>query len=382
MATETRRAPGGPTGNDLASSSLTSSQGGLFGTIALSYIAAAFLLGWAVWAGGFWNLIANTRLLALFYRAGVIALTDADQGLVQGAPSPDYFLASQDAVDWILIPVAILLMLVMWNLRGFLFSGLARFAGAKGSVAQLTAAYLFGSGLNLILPYRLGDVATAATLEESGTPTSISAQATFLDQVFLVINVVVFAVIGMLTVGGTTGLTQLLWDEVILLIAYLIVRGTGMRTKRQTGPGWLRTAGSSLSTLAHYPGTFVRLIILSLLTFGLEILAAYVISQAFTGTFVILNVDFRVLMMGVIAGHIAALIPVTPGGIGQFEWGFAASLFIGGIGIPEAVTIAVLYNLLRYGTGLFLMWIARRTVVRTNTREVIGYIRSAAEVTP
>ena len=153
-----------------------------------------------------------------------------------------------------------------------------------------------------------------------------------------------------------------------------------MRRQRQGGQGWLKTAGASLGELARFPGTFLRLTVLSLFIFSLEILAAYVISQAFTGSFVILNVDFRILMMGVIAGHIAALIPVTPGGIGQFEWGFAASLYIGGVGIPEAVTIAVLYNLLRYVSGLLMMWIARRTAVRTRAREVLDLIRSEAEV--
>lgn len=379
MATEAKR---GLASDGLASSHLDGDSGsGLFGSLALAYTAAAFLLAWLVWAGGGWNLMANTRFLSLLYRSGVVALTDADQGLAQGAPLTDYFLASQDPIDWILIPIAILLMVTMWNLRGLLFSGLVRFAGGKGSVGEHTGAFLFGNGLNLILPYRLGDVATATSLEKSGTPRDIGAQATFLDQVFLVINVVVFAIIGMLTVGGTTGITQLLWDEAILLIAYLIVRGTGMRRQRQgAGQGWLKNAGASLAELSHYPGVFLRLITLSLVVFGLEILACYVLSQAFTGSVVILNVDFRILMMGVIAGHIAALIPVTPGGIGQFEWGFAASLYIGGVGIPEAVTIAVLYNLLRYVTGLFLMWIARRTAVETNTREVIGVIRHEAEV--
>src|SRR5687768_8889961 len=39
----------------------------LFGSLALSYVAAVILLAGLVWAGGLWNLLGNTRLLALFY---------------------------------------------------------------------------------------------------------------------------------------------------------------------------------------------------------------------------------------------------------------------------------------------------------------------------
>ncbi len=68
--------------------------------------------------------------------------------------------------------------------------------------------------------------------------------------------------------------------------------------------------------------------------------------------------NFSVLLMGVVGGYIARLIPVTPGGIGQFEWGFAAALYVGGLGLPECVAIAILDNFIRYVTGtLLLLWV-------------------------
>src|SRR5262245_8214556 len=80
--------------------------------------------------------------------------------------------------------------------------------------------------------------------------------------------------------------------------------------------------------------------------------------MAFTGNHVILSVSFSTLLMGVVGGYIARLIPVTPGGIGQFEWGFAAGLYLGGLGFPECVTIAVLDNFIRYISGTLLFaWV-------------------------
>lgn len=349
----------------------------VFSSVSLSYLVAAALLAGLVWAGGLWNLLANTRILALFYRAGIVALTDADQGLAQGAPSPDYFLASQDPVDWVLVPIALLILVAMWNLRGLLFATVANIAGSPASTGDHNRAFLYGNGMNMLLPYRLGNVASAASLETRGVSVRQAAQASFVLDVLVVLSIVVFALIGMFTVGGTTGLTQLLWDEFLLLIAYLIVRGTGLRRRRAGGGvGWFRSARDSLTALAQDPAMLLKLVAIALFTFALDVLAAYVISQAFTGSVVILNVDFRILMMGVIAGYIASLIPVTPGGIGQYEWGFAAALYIGGVGIPEAVTIAVLHNLFRWLTALLLMWFARRRGgVETNMRSVSDLIR-------
>jgi len=57
------------------------------------------------------------------------------------------------------------------------------------------------------------------------------------------------------------------------------------------------------------------------------------------------------LLMALVAGFLARLVPLTPGGIGQFEWGFATALYLGGVGMPEAASMAILFSLLRYGVG-------------------------------
>ncbi|MCK5650439.1 MAG: hypothetical protein KAJ42_03635, partial [Gemmatimonadetes bacterium] len=93
------------------------------------------------------------------------------------------------------------------------------------------------------------------------------------------------------------------------------------------------------------------------------------ISQAFTTDFVILNVPFPVIQMGVVAGYIARQVPITPGGIGQWEWGFAAAVYMSGVGLPEAATIALLESLLRHGTGVVVfaaaaLWKGSRTSMR------------------
>jgi uncharacterized membrane protein YbhN (UPF0104 family) len=85
--------------------------------------------------------------------------------------------------------------------------------------------------------------------------------------------------------------------------------------------------------------------------------------------------------MGVVAGYIARQVPMTPGGIGQWEWGFAAALYMGGVGLPEAATIAILESLMRHGTGLVLfgcvvLWKRSHTSVRDVIPKVLGPIEA------
>ncbi|NNJ84473.1 MAG: hypothetical protein HKP13_05990 [Gammaproteobacteria bacterium] len=128
-----------------------------------------------------------------------------------------------------------------------------------------------------------------------------------------------------------------------------------------------------IGNLAQNPLHLVLWCVLSIIAFGLEHIAAYATVMAFTSEHVILNVDFSVLVMGLVGGYIARLIPLTPGGIGQFEWGFAAALFLGGLGFPEAATIAVLYGLVRYTISTISMLIVRMAYgVNTSMSEVFA----------
>src|SRR5687768_17496109 len=79
---------------------------GLSAAFALAYLVAAVALGLLVHFGGIWNVLANTRLLDVLGRGGIIAITDTDQGLVQGIPSAEYYLLATQPIDWELLVVA------------------------------------------------------------------------------------------------------------------------------------------------------------------------------------------------------------------------------------------------------------------------------------
>ena len=97
---------------------------------------------------------------------------------------------------------------------------------------------------------------------------------------------------------------------------------------------------------------------------------------------VLISVPTPMLIMGVVGGYIARQIQVTPGGIGQFEVGFAAGLYVGDLpwvahNAPnlfyDLVVIAVLVQFFRFVAGMILLAIARSgSGVPTSLRETFA----------
>ena len=183
---------------------------------------------------GVWNILANTRILDLLTRGGIVALTDADQGLVYGVPDSEYYVASQDPVDWDLVLLAGLLFFVMWGIRSVQFHGLARFAGVPGSLGEHTRAYIYGRGVNRFLPYGVGNVAAASALEGQGADRDRVSSALFLASVFAVFEVIVFGLYGLFSIDLMGWAGELFWPLAILLTAYLMTRP---RVARPRPPG-------------------------------------------------------------------------------------------------------------------------------------------------
>jgi uncharacterized membrane protein YbhN (UPF0104 family) len=364
------------------------SRADLIASSTLSYGVGALLLGSLVYAAGPWNIIANTRVLDLLVRSGIVALTDADSGYIRGVPQLHYYLAARDPVDWIMVAVAAAVLLLFWGLKTAQFHNFARVCGVPGGQGEHGRAYLYGQGLHRLLPFNLGNIATVSALQEQGASPEAASQVVFLGELSVAFEIAVFALIGLFWGGWTTWLAVLVWSFVILGVAWLMVRPRSFalampRLLRRGGAreeraphegGFFRSAIAMVRALP--PSTTLRLGILGLAAFALEDIAAFLIAQAFTSTHVILHATTFAILMGVIGSYIARFIPISPGGIGQFEWGFAAALYLAGVGLPEAATIAILDNVLRYITGtLFFGGVALTGGVKTNLRKALALFR-------
>lgn len=344
----------------------------LGGSFTLSYLLAGLLIAALFWFGDVWSVLANTRLLDTLIRAGVIAYHDAQMGIVKGVPNFGDYLKSQDPVHWSLVFVAFGVFYFVWLCKGTQFNVLCRFYGIEGTWGAQAKAYYKGLFYGFYLPFGLGDAATIEGLRAQGAPGPRASAVVRVMGLFVIFEVAVFALIALPGEGWGPWLAQLLWAFVILGIVAFFMRGTRRGASDETD-GLLKTARIAFRELAKKPATLVKVSLLSLLSHAMEAVAAFVIAMAFSGDNVRLHVPFPVILMGVCGGHIARMIKLTPGGIGQYEWGFAAALYLGGVGAPEAVTCAILTNMLRYAGYLQYYYIVFNVPPRSGPEP--GYAR-------
>lgn len=323
------------------------------GAYLFSYLLAIVLLGSLIYFSGVWNFLANTRLLSVLIDAGVVEYHDAQHGWIRGVPDLDYFLKANDPIKWHLVELAGFIFVLFWLIKTLQFQIILRFTGVEATYTQVARAYLYGLGINRLVPFNLGHKPIVETLKvHQGAPEVKAVQALFLAEIFVIVEITVFAMYGAFASGWSVWLAQLFWSLVIFGACYLMIR------PGRVSIGTPREAMQSLRALAQRPATLSGLTLLSLLAFSLEDVGAYVIAMAFTSDHVVLNVSFSTLAMAIVASYIARLIPITPGGIGQFEWGFATGLYLGGVGFPECVTIAILDNAIRYLSGTIVyFWV-------------------------
>ena len=223
----------------------------------------------------------------------------------------------------------------------------------QGTFGQHARAYFYGLGLNRFLPFNLGSVGTAAALTHEGASLERAASAVFLSELFVIFEIFVLAVIGFLTLGWSTWLSQIFWALVILAVLYAMFRsGSGNPI---IGFGSLGAARQAFRALGRKPMLLVWLCLLAVVTSLLFKVASYAVVMAFDSEFVLLKITPSLIAMGLVGGLIASLIPLTPGGIGQFELGAATALTLGGMGLAGAATVAILTNLTRLVAGLLLL---------------------------
>lgn len=352
----------------------TSTGRGLFSPFLLAYALGAFLVAALVWAAGMWEIIASTRLLVPMMRLGVVALTDADSGFIAGIPDHTYLIMSQDPVDWIGVVAAILLLLVVVALRGARLRRVARLIGAPGSNRGVLGAAAYGSGVGAFYPYGYGQAATIAALEEQGTPLETAKQVVFIDRMFGAFDIVFFAALGIAFVGWSTTLGAMVPPLLFLAGAWYLTR-----RRRPGDEGPVRWARDAAAALGRNSAGLASAAAISVVAFAVEVAALFMIVQAFSSLNVIIDLDYRWLMLGVVGGYLASFIRITPGGLGQFEWGMALSLHIVSPGLPAVAVVAILTMIFRYIVSLIvLLTVKVRGAVQTGPPRVLQLLSEGA----
>ena len=353
----------------------------VFASFAHSYALAIVLIVSLIYQCGIWDFLANSRLLDLLVEGGVIQYHDQHLGIIEGVNTHKTYLKSQNPIDYRLLGLACLVGLTYWTVRGIQFHQVGRIVGLTGSMGEHVRALFYGRGLGYVFPHRFDEEATVGALGggAAGRPT----RQAYRLQDFLVITceILPYTLLGLFFTNYGTWFVQNLWAVAILLGAFLLAKSAG--TLGWGDDGFWKAHSKSFQTLANRPSTFAKVGLMSVLANGLEHITPFLVAMAFTSTDVIMKVPLSIIHAGVVAGYIARRIPLTPHGIGQYEWAFAMALYYTGVGFPEAACIAILGSCVRYGTGLLLFVgvVVTRGVPTTVNTVFQDYLRRGPEIT-
>ncbi|MBW2447415.1 MAG: flippase-like domain-containing protein [Deltaproteobacteria bacterium] len=370
----------------MTASSVTARTGGtgtgnLFAAVVLSCLLAVLFLTALVYRAGAWDIVAMTRLLDPLIAGGIVQYHDQDPGFIHGIPDLYLYQYAKDPIDWRLVFFSALVFMGYAGLKAVQFARIARAYNVGGPEGSHARSFLYGFGLDQVLPFKLGAVATATSLARQGASAERAASAVFVSDAFTVFEIIVFGAVGLFLLGWSTWLGQIVWAFLIFGMLYALVRGSGTQTALTLGQRPLRTGFTAIRALANErPGELLTLCVLSILAFLVLDVGVYTLMTAFDSVTVLIKVDSSVLLMALVSGYVARLIPMTPGGIGQFEMGFATALFVGAQDVSVSLTvIAILVSALRVATGLILTMVTGALGVHTNVREVVSVFSEAQQ---
>lgn len=333
--------------------------GAFLGTLTLSILLGLFMIGSLVYVANPWNILANTRLLRLLIDSGFIKYHDRDAGFVEGVADHLYYLKSQEPVEWAVVALAFFVLIAFWALEALRFHDVARYHGAPGTFGQHARACLTGLAYTKFLPLHLGQAATAAALQAGGATPTQAYSTVFLSRLLLLFSMGAYALFGLLTLGWGAWLVQIVWAFVLFGIFYWWARPAKEQASAYR-TSFRLSAKEHFQALLQRPALLFKFVLLALIAFGMEDVVTYLLTMAFSTQQVLLHVSFDMLLVAFAAGYLARLYPITPGGIGQFEWAFTGILFIGGMGLPEAASVAILFSLFYY-LSFGLVYLATRS---------------------
>lgn len=331
----------------------------LAGSYAFAYALGAILIALMIWLGGPWQIMASSRLLSLLIDAGVVQYHDTQPGIWAGLPHPKLYMQAKEPLNWNLIRLAGVLFIGMWMIQAVRFHVLARFTGIQGNYTQHARAYLEGIGINRFVPYNRGYWSTATLMvQRQGADLGKIAQTFYLEKACIVMQIVFFAAVALYLQGWTTWLSQIIWPIAMLVAAWLLVRPNRHYPEQTVAVGSPSLMFQAFQTLLQKPATLITVLLLSIVAFTIQDIVAYMIGMSLTTPHLILNFDYKMLLMGLVGGYFARLIQITPGGMGQFEFGMATSIMFAGKSFTDAAIFALVFMIVKYAySTILLLWV-------------------------
>jgi len=241
--------------------------------------------------------------------------------------------------------VGVTICLCAWWIRGWRYHTILKSLNYSVSVKVSTACIFVSQTVNLVVPARLGDFVRVFVLKhEYNTTYSEGVSSLVVERVFDVITVAFLGAVSLFFVlNAPSWFTTLIIVPLAagaLFFAFLLFIG-----KFSSGNKYIIIILNMLHEIKRAslaPRSLVLLGISSLGAWLLDILACVAVVMMFEQ-----KIPFAVIVLAVVIGNLVKAVPLTPGGIGTYEFALYTTFLLAGVAPAVATLIAVIDHLIK-----------------------------------
>jgi hypothetical protein len=274
------------------------------------------------------------------------------------------FVALLAQLSYLTIAAAVVIYGVSWFFRTWRLGLMTRAMGSRIRFSDLFKLHISGYALNVVLPGKLGDVATVGYLKLFGMggvrALALILQTRILD--LFAVNILLLA----FWIAFAPG-TAPAWFSIFILVSFavsvsplllaldkkrllsrLLLRDFRNATVKRVAAKVNELYLSFHQALAD-KRQLLATAMLSTVIWFIEGLTCYVIAVSMAAP-----ISLPQCVMAVCVGNISKIVSITPGGVGIYESFMVATLGMNGIALKQAVAISILDQLIKKGFNLAL----------------------------
>lgn len=240
---------------------------------------------------------------------------------------------------------AVLICALAWVMRGWRYQAILGGLTVRLGLTFSTACILLSQTANLIVPARLGDLVRIFILKHEGLATySQGVSSLIVERIF---DVVTIALLGLLALPFIIAAPEWFLPLIVIPIVggaafaiFLLLTGN-----RHSENKYLGILYSMLAEVRAASLSMRSAFVLGSSSIGIwlmDVLVCAVIVMMFDE-----SLPFVVIMLGIVIGNLVKAVPITPGGVGTYEFALVITFELAGMAPATATVIAVIDHLVK-----------------------------------
>jgi len=245
------------------------------------------------------------------------------------------------------LAAAILICLLAWWLRGWRYHTILAGMDNPVPVRTATGCIFVSQTVNLIVPFRLGDVVRIFILNhENDTSYSDGISSIVVERIFDIITVAILGLISLPFILNFNESPAYVFAMVLVLVlGILFFIFLFFSDRLESENKYMRIILSMLHEIRRASLTLRSIVILgcsSLVIWMLDVLACFSVVLMFRQ-----EISFPTVVFAIVIGNLIKAVPITPGGMGTYEFLVAQTLSLAGMPDVYAKLVAIIDHLIK-----------------------------------